>query len=168
MARGRTYPSQYEQEHFVLENLTLLSGADQHFLRTSLLGDPLPGHAAGWAELGGAAASWPGSRDPPPALSPWWDTRALEQILDLSQQALSPANNRRESIPISCLSAPTHCHQKQQKSEHPCKEAVFKMRGILDRGNYTWLDRCSGMGRESQSYAPVVLQGVSKGTKAIE
>lgn len=42
------------------------------------------------------------------------------------------------------------------------------MREILDRGNYTWLDRCSGMGRESQSYALVVLQGVSKGTKAIE
>lgn len=42
------------------------------------------------------------------------------------------------------------------------------MRGVLGGGNYSWLDRCSGMGGERQSYAPVVLQGVSKGTKATE
>lgn len=41
------------------------------------------------------------------------------------------------------------------------------MRGILDRSNYTLLDRRPGMGGESQSYALVILQGVSKGTKAI-
>lgn len=48
MADGKreNLPSQYEQEHFVLENITLLSGTAQHFLQTNLLGDPLPGHTA--------------------------------------------------------------------------------------------------------------------------
>lgn len=133
----------------------------------------LPPDKSAWSAPAWALAgvSWAPKRTSPSCLPPprgcsipVVGTEALEQILDLSQLALSPVHNRRKSSPICCLSV---LLPRAKRPKHSCKEAAVKMKGILDRGNYTWLDRCSGMGRESQSYALVILQGVSKGTKAI-
>lgn len=151
-----TYPGQHE--HFISENTTLLlSPSSRQICMVS--------H---WALAG---VSWAPRRTSPSCLPPPRDcfisvvgTEVLEQIPDLSQLALSPVHSRRKPSPISCLSV---LLPRAKRPKHSCKEAAVKMKGILDRGNYTWLDRCSGMGRESQSYALVILQGVSKGKKAI-
>lgn len=111
MADGKRgpYHGQYKQEHFVLEN----NAAELYCLGQICSVIPSQAHrevrwAPGWPS--GSQAVLAVTRwlpDPGAAPYPWWDMKACEQILDPSQQALSPVTSRGRSIPISCFSVPT-------------------------------------------------------------